>query len=68
MIKYGGEALLEEIHKFVNNILDGRMIPAEWKGCITIPVFKKGAKSVPSNYRGIGVMRAASKILTKVFE
>ena len=68
MIKYGGEALLEEIHKFFNNILDARMIPAEWKGSITIPVFKKGAKSVPSNYRGIGLMSAVSKILTKVFE
>ena len=40
MMKCGGEALLEEIHKFLNNILDARMIPAEWKGSITIPVFK----------------------------
>ena len=60
MLKYGGEALEQEILKLFNKI------PDQWRTGITIPIFKKGSKKNTSNYRGISLLCSMSKLLTKI--
>jgi hypothetical protein len=41
-------------------------MPDMWRYCVITPVFKKEDKMKCSNYRGIGVLNVAYKILYKV--
>lgn len=45
--------------------MSGR-IPEKWKECITVPVFKKGEKTDPENYRGISLLGSVTKLFTKI--
>jgi len=42
------------------------VIPQKWKTLIPIPIFKKGQKKNPNNYRGITLLSSVSKVLTKI--
>jgi hypothetical protein len=42
------------------------MISTEWKTSITIPIFKRGSKKNPENYRGITLLNSIRKVLTKI--
>ncbi|XP_048522729.1 uncharacterized protein LOC125504568 [Dendroctonus ponderosae] len=68
MIKYGGDILFELIQVLFNEILHNWDILAEGKHSVTIPIYEKGAKTDPANYRGIGLLSTMSKLLTKIFE
>lgn len=50
----------------LNNIYDGQDFPLEWKDCTVVPIFKKGDKMDPNNYRGIALINTLLKVLTKV--
>lgn len=66
MIKYGGSALMDELLRFYNMILTQKQVPEQWRESITIPIFKRGEKIDPRNYRGISLLSTVSKLLTKV--
>uniref|UniRef100_A0A1B0GQC6 Uncharacterized protein n=1 Tax=Phlebotomus papatasi TaxID=29031 RepID=A0A1B0GQC6_PHLPP len=57
-LKYGGYKLTTELTR--------GEIPTDWKTCITIPIFKKGSKTEPKNYRGITLLSMVQKLLTKL--
>ena len=52
MIKYGGSMLSKQIQILFNNTLNEMDVPMEWKHSVTIPTYKKGAKTDTTNYRG----------------
>lgn len=66
MLKYGGETLHKEIVKLQKQIFTNLSIPQEWKTSILIPIFKKGNKQIPDNYRGINLLNTVLKITTKI--
>lgn len=66
LIKYGGDYLTTEIHSLYNKIMNSSIIPNAWKKSITIPIFKKGNKKEPTNYRGITLLSSAMKLLTNI--
>ena len=49
-----------------NSILDSGIFPKKWCEGIIIPLFKKGDKNCPSNYRGITLLSCFSKLFTTV--
>lgn len=65
MIKFGGNAAIKEIHKLFKKVFMTNVIPNQWRTSITVPVFKKGDKQKPSNYRGISLLNGISKLFTK---
>ena len=50
---------------FSKSILAG-IYPSEWKTAKVTPVFKKGIKSEPNNYRPISVIPIVSKVFQKI--
>lgn len=66
LIKYGGKTLLQEITSLFRKILKAGKVPKEWKQSITIPLFKKGDRKEPSNYRGITLLSCVLKLLTNI--
>jgi len=38
-------------------------VPSEWKHALVSPIYKKGDKSLPSNYRPVSLVCVCSKIL-----
>ena len=46
--------------------IDSGMVPDEWKSAHIVPVFKKGDKTVPENYRPISLTSISCKILEHV--
>ena len=43
-------------------------VPKAWKHSVTKPIYKKGAKTDITNYRGISLLSTMSKSPTKIFE
>ena len=62
--KDGSVVLLTVITKLMQKVLKHKVIPEQWKLAKVIPVYKKGNKSDPLNYRPISNLCS----LTKVFE
>ena len=52
-IKIGRRKIRYEIHKLVISIWNKEELPEEWEELTTVSVYKKGAKTDCSNYRGI---------------
>ena len=49
-----------------NSILDSGIFPKKWCEGIIIPLFKKGDRNCPSNYRGITLLSCFSNLLITV--
>ena len=47
-------------------IIDQQKLPVAWKTSIAIPIFKRGDKKCPENYRGIILLSAVLKLFTKL--
>ena len=46
--------------------LDTHEVPNDWKEANTVPIFKKGARTKPSNYRPVSLTSVVSKMLEHI--
>lgn len=68
LLKYGGTDLSREFTKLFQMILTKGAVPKEWKSSITVPIFKKGDKKNPGNYRGITLLNTSMKLFTNTLK
>lgn len=66
LLKYGGNRLAEQFKVLYNKIIKDTSIPEDWRESITVPLFKKGNKSDPENYRGITLLNSSMKLFTRI--
>lgn len=66
MLKAGRIALVSHLTRLFNSILSSGMFPDAWRCNTLSPIFKKGDKSKPENYRGIAVSSALCKLFCSV--
>ncbi len=72
MLKYGGEALAQWLHRVITAVWRNGRSPADWKRALIVPILKKGDPAVLDNYRGISLQSLPGKVyalvLRKKFE
>lgn len=66
MLKYAGPEIEKVLTSLFQRIILNQRIPTEWKNSVTIPIYKKGNKNDPENYRMITLLNSTSKLLTKI--
>ena len=66
LYKYAPEEFKLRLLQFLNNIYRENRIPNEWRNAVIIPIFKKGDRREPQNYRGISILNACYKIYSKI--
>ena len=63
-ISYEKRQLKPVMKLLFNEIYDTGIYPEQWSSGIIIPIYKKGTREDPSNYRGITLTSAMSKLFT----
>ena len=49
-----------------NKILSSGYFPSSWSSAVIVPVFKKGDRAEPNNYRGISLISCLCKLFTSI--
>ena len=65
-LKKGTNILTNYIHRLFNKIFELGYFPDKWSEGFIVPIFKKGDKNEPSNYRGITLLSTLGKLFTRV--
>jgi len=64
--KYAPEEFKLRLLQFLNNIYGEDRIPNEWRNSVITPIFKKGDRREPKNYRGISILNTCCKLHSKI--
>ena len=59
-------SILYPLHFIFNSSLNLNFIPDQWKCSIVVPVFKKGNRSMPENYRPISLTSSFCRIFESI--
>ena len=66
LLKEGASCLSAPLSKFFNHILCIGKFPQLWKEANATPVFKKGDRHIPNNYRPISLISCIGKVMERV--
>jgi hypothetical protein len=66
VLKMTASVLAEPLAIIFQKSLDDGIIPSEWKKAFVTPIFKKGDKATPSNYRPVSLTCMACKIMEHI--
>ena len=65
-IKSAEHVVIPFLTKLFNHIFNTGNFPESWSKAVIIPLFKKGDKNNPENYRGISLLSIVSKVFTSI--
>ncbi len=68
LLKTLKEELTTPLTIIINHGIRTKSFPQEWKIARIVPIFKKGEKTEPGNYRPISLLPCPSKIFEKIIE
>lgn len=59
---HGGDELNEAVARMTTRHINGVTIPDDWREGVIVPIYKKGPKDDPKNYRGITLVNVIYKL------
>lgn len=65
LLKHAPEIWVPYVNLLSNAVARGAPIPESWKGAESVPIYKKGRRDDPANYRPIGVINTLQKVYAK---
>ena len=68
LIKAGASTFRSEIYKLINYIQNKKELPEGWKESIIAPIYKKGDKTLCSNYGGISLLPNTYVMLSNILQ
>ena len=66
LYKYAPEEFKVSLLQFLNHIYRENRIPNEWRNTVITPIFKKGDRREPKNYRRIIILNTCHKMYSKI--
>ena len=66
VLKELADVLAQPIADLFNESMDSGVVPASWRTANVTPIFKKGDKRNPSNYRPISLTSTLGKLMEKI--
>jgi hypothetical protein len=66
LYKYAPDEFKLRLLQCFNNIYRENRIPNEWRNSVITPIFKKGDRREPKNYRRISILNNCYKIYSKI--
>ena len=66
LYEYTPEEFKLKLLTFLNNVYRENYIPNEWINAVITPIFKKGDRRKPQNYRGISILNTCYKIYSRI--
>ena len=66
MLKESAKSIAPSLTKLISLSLQSKIVPQGWKEANVTPIFKKGNKSLCSNYRPISLLNITAKICEKI--
>jgi hypothetical protein len=68
MLKELGSSILEPLEIIFKQLVSDGRVPNEWKTATVSPIFKKGTKGNPGNYRPVSLTSVPCKILESIIK
>ena len=65
MVKIGGVSLVKPLINIFNLCIASGVFPSQWKKGNVVPVYKKGDKAIPKNYRPVSLLPVFGKLFEK---
>ncbi|MCG8432081.1 MAG: reverse transcriptase family protein, partial [Candidatus Omnitrophica bacterium] len=62
LMKYGPTEMISKLHQLIIRIWEREEVPEDWTRSLICPIYKKGDKSLCSNYRGISLLSVPGKV------
>jgi hypothetical protein len=66
LLKAGGNSILSSLQELFSMFTSVNMVPKDFSKGVIVPIYKKGSKTDPGNFRGITLMDSVSKLYSKV--
>ncbi len=66
MLKSGKDYLIDPLLRLVNYVFSTGIAPDVWNESLLTPIYKKGDRLDPGNYRGISIGSTVAKLFGKV--
>ena len=66
ILKIAADQMAPILTKLYQFSLNTGEVPADWKNAFIVPVFKKGEKHIPSNYRPVSLTSVVCKLLEHI--
>jgi hypothetical protein len=67
IIKSCSESMILPLTRIIGRSFETGQVPVEWRSATVCPIFKKGDKSDPSNYRPVSLTSSISKLAERCF-
>jgi hypothetical protein len=68
LLKELKDYIVEPLTLIFRQSLEGGVLPRDWKVANVVPIFKKGVKGDPSNYRSVSLTSVPGKMLESIIK